>query len=507
VSIDMVAVSRGSRLEGQNRTKILIANPRLESAVSHSKQSFALDSNRKNFSVSLLEEESVRALCLWRHSVPPKSQDGLNRFEARATVAPDHSVKTETPLATQRPAGKAAASPVSTNPHHARANAVIHAAFAVAGIVTVLLGPILPILISRWSLTDEAAGLFFTTQFCGQLGGCLSTGLLIPLRGRGYKLTFAIGFAMVDAGVAALGLGSAHMALIGTALYGYGLGLGLTGGNLWVAEVFPQRRATAVSILNVTWTIGAIACGPLVMLAERAHMLSGFLVGVALILAACAMLIAAWDIEPLEYVNESSVASPGVTRRRLLGPAAFALGTLFFLYVGTEASVGGWVAAYANRVESVSATMAAMTPAFFWIGLAIGRALVPVGLRVLAAQEHGERILMGSGAALGAVASAALLYAGSYRAALVCATFAGLGLACVYPILVGWLVKVYGTDARRFGSVLFATGSLGGATLPWLVGALSTHVGALRAGLVVPIAACIGMLLVSGIFFAQQKAA
>ena len=175
---------------------------------------------------------------------------------------------------------------------------MIHAAFAAAGIVTVLLGPILPILISRWSLTDERAGLFFTTQFCGQLAGCLSTGVLIPLRGRGYRLTFAIGFALIALGVAALGLGDAHAGLAGTALYGYGLGLALTGGNLWVAEIFPQRRATAVSILNVTWTIGAIACGPLVMLAEDLHMLAKFLVGVALFHAICALLIGVWDIEP-----------------------------------------------------------------------------------------------------------------------------------------------------------------------------------------------------------------
>ena len=140
---------------------------------------------------------------------------------------------------------------------------MIHAAFAAAGIVTVLLGPILPILISRWALSDEQAGFFFTAQFCGQLAGCLSTGVLIPLRGRGYRLTFAIGFALIAVGVAGLALGDAHAALVGTALYGYGLGLALTGGNLWVAEVFPHNRATAVSILNVTWTTGAVFCGPL----------------------------------------------------------------------------------------------------------------------------------------------------------------------------------------------------------------------------------------------------
>jgi MFS transporter, FHS family, glucose/mannose:H+ symporter len=70
----------------------------------------------------------------------------------------------------------------------------------------------------------------------------------------------------------------------------------------------------------------------------------------------------------------------------------------------------------------------------------------------------------------------------------------------VYPILVGWMVKIYGAHARRFGSILFACGGLGGATLPWLVGLVSTHDGGLRAGLLVPMAACIVMLLVNGIY-------
>jgi MFS transporter, FHS family, glucose/mannose:H+ symporter len=384
---------------------------------------------------------------------------------------------------------------------------VIHAAFGAAGIVTVLLGPILPILISRWSLSDERAGLFFTTQFCGQLAGCLSTGLLIPIRGRGYRLTFAVGFALIAFGVALLGLGNAHAGLVGTAMYGYGLGLALTGGNLWVAEIFPQRRATAVSILNVTWTIGAIACGPLVMLAEDLHGLAKFLVGVALFHAICAPLIAVWEIEPLDKgADELAVGAAAPPRTRLIGAAAFALGGLFFLYVGTESAVGGWVAAYANRVQSISAVMAALTPAFFWCGLAAGRALAPVALRALATRREKEKILLGCGVSLAALASGALLFAATYRVALLCATLAGLGLACVYPILVGWLVRIYGAQARRFGSVVFATGSLGGATLPWLVGAISTHVGALRAGLVVPIAACVAMFLVNGFFPGRREA-
>jgi len=397
-------------------------------------------------------------------------------------------------------------------PRHAATNAVIHAAFAATGIVTVLLGPILPILISRWSFTDERAGFLFVSQYIGQLAGSLSTGLIIPIRRFGYRLTFAIGFALIAIGVAALSVGSERFGLPGTALYGYGLGLALSGGNLWVAEIFPTRRAPAVSILNVTWTAGAIACGPLVMLAERAHMLRTFLVTVAVFMGVCALVIAVREIEPPgHFVDKSSLEKDFAVQviagssanesvgfaatRKIHSPVALALASLFFLYVGTETAVGGWVAAYANRVEAVSAMMSALTPAFFWGGLLTGRALAPVFLRTIA-----EKILVASGLGLAMFSVGGVMYATNYRMAIFCAVRAGLGLACVYPILVGWMVKTYGVHARQFGSLLFACGGLGGAMLPWLVGIVSTHDGGLRAGLLVPIAACVVMSLVNVIY-------
>jgi fucose permease len=41
---------------------------------------------------------------------------------------------------------------------------------------------------------------------------------------------------------------------------------------------------------------------------------------------------------------------------------------------------------------------------------------------------------------------------------------------------------------------MFALSSLGGATVPWLVGALSSRFGSLRVGLTVPLLGCVVML-------------
>ena len=155
---------------------------------------------------------------------------------------------------------------------------VLHAGFVITGIVTTLLGPLLPILIARWSLSDQRAGLFFTAQFCGSMLGVASIG---PLIKRGYRYTFVGGFGLIAAGVAGLNFGSHVAALAAAAVFGCGLGQTLSSANLWVAEIAKGRRVAALSILNLMWGIGAIVSSPCVMMAQLRGATSWLLYAIA----------------------------------------------------------------------------------------------------------------------------------------------------------------------------------------------------------------------------------
>jgi fucose permease len=67
------------------------------------------------------------------------------------------------------------------------------------------------------------------------------------------------------------------------------------------------------------------------------------------------------------------------------------------------------------------------------------------------------------------------------------AVLAGLGLASIFPISVSQLPRWFGESAAGSSSPVFASGNIGGAVLPWLVGVISTHTGSLRSGFVVPL--------------------
>jgi fucose permease len=369
-----------------------------------------------------------------------------------------------------------------------KTNALIYASFVLAGIVTTLLGPILPLLIARWALTDERAGLFFTFQFCGNLVGIASLGYLLSR--RGYGRTFVIGFAAITLGIAGLNSRNEFACLMSTATFGYGLGLILSGINLWVAEVAGSGRTAALSILNFSWGIGAIACPALVLLAHQAQRLSFLLFGIAGLSALVAFAIATTNIEPRPAQNSESKTAE--VRQRFGKSFTIALGGLFFLYIGTEGCVGGWTASLAKRTGTTTGNLWELAPMFFWAGLLAGRAIAPAILRRVS-----ERTLFTTGLILAGGSNGALLWATSFRGVAICVAASGLGLSCIYPLIISWMVGHYGSEAKHTGSMMFALANVGGAILPAIVGFTSTHTGSLRAGLLVPFLACLVMLSLS----------
>ena len=70
----------------------------------------------------------------------------------------------------------------------------MHAAFVLAGLGTMLLGPILPLLSRQWQMRDAQSGLLLLAQFCGATVG----GATVSSRLRRDLL---VGFLAAAAGV------------------------------------------------------------------------------------------------------------------------------------------------------------------------------------------------------------------------------------------------------------------------------------------------------------------
>jgi FHS family glucose/mannose:H+ symporter-like MFS transporter len=351
-------------------------------------------------------------------------------------------------------------------------------AFLPTGVLTTLLGPMLPILSARWALNDSQAGNLFPVQFLSQLVGVLLSGVLLAR--VGFRPAFLSGLLLMAGGVGTLYLGSPGLGFVSVAVYGLGLGLIIPTDNLLIAELSPNSRAAAVSLLNFYWGVGAVLCSLLVAWSQAHKLLPVFLGGVAVFL----VLLAA-GVRNLPFPKTvKSADSPMRWQEILKNPAFWLFAAVFFLYPGAETAVGGWIGSYVARMPSGGAAMGSMMPAFFWSALTAGRASAGPILRLLS-----ERRVLQAGFALGTVGIALLLRSATLPGVIASALITGLSFAILYPVTVARLSHRFGATARNIGSIMFSLAAVGPALMPWTVGVISNATGNLRAGLAVPLAA------------------
>lgn len=364
------------------------------------------------------------------------------------------------------------------------------AGFVVNGIVISFIGPILPVFMAKWGLDDSRAGLFSLVQFSGSFTGVLLSSALIS--SKGFKPAITLGVALLGLGFALLNAPTFALALAASGIYGLGYGFATPGTNLWVGETYGERRASALSIMNLAWGAGAISSSPLALLTMRTAKVSLLLYVVGAICAVLAVLLVRMPFGSPPHEDE--VGSPAAEFNAPGNGVAILLGVLFFVYVGTEVGTSYWAPAHAQRAAIWSGDNWTLAPMFFFAGLLGGRGAVAAILL-----RWKEVTVAVGGILLAAVGELIFLSARSPIALFGGAALAGLGLSGLFPIFIAWLSKWFGARARKVGGVMFALAAAGSALMPPLVGVVSRYAGSLRIGLLVPLAGCAVMLAVVGL--------
>jgi FHS family glucose/mannose:H+ symporter-like MFS transporter len=367
-------------------------------------------------------------------------------------------------------------------------NLAAYASFVPIGIVTVLLGPLLPSLSARWSLNYSQAGALFPAQFMASTVAVMVSGVLSAR--WGYRFAIKAGLLLTGVSLALMFSGPRVLGIICIAGYGAGFGLAVPPSNLLVAEVNPERRSAALNTLNFCWSVGAVSCPFLVAAAANSHRVPLFLLLVAALSIAVAIGIAAMPkniVEPAQSGNIEADKAPRIDWRQA---AVFVVAALFFIYVGTETAFGGWVASYAQSLGSIAPALSVMMGSFFYGSLTVGRLFAPMALRAI-----DEIKLAQIGTLMAAAGMAGLLFSHSALAIAGSSCIAGMGLSSVYPITISLLAREFGAGASRVASVMFTVANLGGSSLPWLVGVSSGRFGSLRVGMAVPLIGSIALFL------------
>src|ERR1700677_2129308 len=211
-------------------------------------------------------------------------------------------------------------------------------AIFVYGMLSAMLGTILPDLSDRFRLSPRQNGTIAFAQALGLIIASLGVGPLLDNEGK--KLGLMIGLALIATALFALPRSSGFRSILFLLfLLGVGGGIVVTGANALVSDVGEAHRATALNMVNLFFGLGGLAT-PFI----AANVFGRNWVRLCYTIAALTVV---------SLAIEASTKMPEPTRTGgfvladaapVLGrPLLFLLGLFLFLYVSCEVGIWNWL--------------------------------------------------------------------------------------------------------------------------------------------------------------------
>ena len=377
---------------------------------------------------------------------------------------------------------------------------ILATSFLLAGLGTVVLGPLLPQLLHEWQLTDQRGGLLLLAKFVGAFAG----GAAVPSR---LRLGILAGHLLAALGFLAFALsGSLALALPALFLTGLGLGEIIASTNILAGRRWPDHAGSALSLLNFFWSFGAVSTGILVA-ALLPHL--GWrqpVLGLAAIFALTGALTLISSRSPgvvtvsarakQSEVEKSALHRPGSSDGSPQLTSAFSArlaityGGLLFLYGGLETCLTAWLTTFSLRFAGGHLLGGQSGFVVLWAALTAGRILASGLMR-----RFRERSVQAVSLALCLFLILALSQTHTAATLSLTCVLLGLALAPVFPSTFAQLLR-HKVQPRVAGTLLAVSG-LGAALFPWLMGVISTQTGSLRLAMAVPALVVPAMLLLT----------
>ncbi len=367
-------------------------------------------------------------------------------------------------------------------------------AFVILGLAAAATGPTLPGLAAHTRSTIGQISYLFVLRSLGYLTGSFLAGRLYD-RVKGHPLMVLV-ICVLTASMALvpiipeLWLLAAMLLILGTAE-----GILDVGGNTLLVWLHREKMGPYMNGLHFFFGLGAFL-SPIIIAQTVAR--TGDIYWAYWSLALLMLPSAVWLSR---LPSPDSIVKTQATAHRPAMPFLIAMIALFdFFYVGVEVAYGGWVYTYSTTLGLGSAEVAAYLTSGFWGAMTAGRLLsIP-----LASRFHPNRILLIDLLLILLSLGLVVAFPGSFAALWAGTLGVGLGAASIFPTVLA-LAERHMTITAYITSWFFVGSSLGGMTLPWIVGQLFEPVGPHIVMVLISIFAVLDLLLLFGIMAYTRK--
>ena len=334
------------------------------------------------------------------------------------------------------------------------------------GITFLTLGSILPLLTSKFEAKGLNAGVLVSILPVGVMLGSLIFGPVVDR--YGYKLLLV--FSILISAVSLQGLAfTSSLPVLYTCIFFTGFSGGIINGgtNALVADITTENKGASLSLLGVSYGIGAFGMpfllGTLSTHFPYSNILSG--VGLFMLVPAAYFLFIAFPAPKLEQGFPLKEGS-----RLLKQPVLLLHGLFLFFQSGAEALSNNWTTTYMQQRLNVDNEDALYALSFSVLGLTVARLV----LGSLLTRFSSIKIMIVS-LLLIAAGNILLMNASTYGVAFVAVIVTGLGLAAGFPVILGYVGQLYKDLSGTAFSIALVIALVGNTLLNYLFGYIARH--------------------------------
>ncbi|WP_315371416.1 MFS transporter [Paenibacillus xylanexedens] len=341
--------------------------------------------------------------------------------------------------------------------------------YLLIGITSVVLGALLPVLLSHYERGYSDGGFLLFLQFLGFLVGVIAAPALTARIGRKAMLTLAL-ICIVVAYILLGFLPSWSVVLLLTIIVGFGSGIIEPSVGAFTIEFTENQKAVAMSKLDVFFALGALlipAVAALFIWIDLWHLTFYTVAVLSLVL----MLL--WITMPqpaalyLEQAGENTVAhAAGKARysRKHLGLLTIFV-IFFFIYMGLELGLMNFLPSILVERLQLQESVASLSVSILWIAMIIGRLFSG---KIAEAVNYMPFLIWSTVGTL--LFTVAMVFVTGQWTTYVLIFGTGLfmsGLFCIALVYANVLIPGM---TERTTSILIASGGIGGAILQYVTG-------------------------------------